>query len=263
MSSDFVKAVQKSEIGQRPILPLAQPLDIGHVGTVDNDGVFHHRGTIGSMLGLNSLGRELPIQDKQISVSVTSGRDVIVNFGAAARTDGVLAQFGNIKAKASIDFGSSNSFFLALNGLRVRQLEEPQLLLNAILLAYKQRPRRWHKDWVFVDRLGVADQLTVVLAKEANTTVLLKGSASAKIASASDVDLAAGFKFVASSKGVTQITGVKKAAAFYSAYRVRDRLFSKPVIARVYLAPAFGMDLDMYPADIERFKTSDQVLERT
>jgi hypothetical protein len=38
MSSEFVKAVQKSEIGLRPILPLAQPLDIGHVGTVDRDG---------------------------------------------------------------------------------------------------------------------------------------------------------------------------------------------------------------------------------
>lgn len=263
MSSEFVKAVQKSEIGLRPILPLAHPLDIGHVGTVDSDGVFSQRGTIGSMLGLNSLGRELPIHDKRISVTVTSGKDVKVNFGAAAKTDGVLAQFGDIKAKASIEFGSSNSFFLAANGLRVRQLEEPQLLLYAILSAYKQRPRQWQKSWIFVDRLGIADHLTVILAKEANTTVLLKGSASAKIASAADVDVSAGFKFVASSKGVTQITGARKATAFYSAYRVRDGLFSAPAIDTVYLAPAFGMDLEMYPADIKRFKNPREVLERT
>lgn len=263
MSSEFVKAVQKSEISLRPILPLAHPLDIGHVGTFDGAGVFSHRGTIGSMLGLNSLGGELPIQDKRISVSVTSGRDVKVNFGAAAKADGVLAQVGNIKAKASIVFGSSNSFFLAINGLRIRQLEEPELLLHAILSAYKQRPRRWQKDWIFVDRLGIADHLTVVLAKEANTTVLLKASSSAKVASASDVDLSAGFKFLASSKGVTQITGARRAAAFYSAYRVRDRLFSGPGIERAYIMQPFGMDLEMYPSSIKRFQTADQFLERT
>ena len=60
MTGKFVAAVQKSEIGLRPVLPLAQPLDIGHVGTVDDAGVFSHKGTISSMLGLNSLGSELP-----------------------------------------------------------------------------------------------------------------------------------------------------------------------------------------------------------
>ena len=135
----------------------------------------------------------------------------------------MLAEFANLKAKASIDFGSSDSFFLALKGIKIRQLAEPQLLLNAMLAAYKQRPRRWHKDWVFVDRVGIASNLTVILAKEAKTTVLLKASTTAKVETAAEVDLAAGFKFVASSKGVTQITSARKLVAFYSAYRVRRR----------------------------------------
>ena len=262
MTEKFVEAVQKSEIGLRPILPLGQPLDIGHVGTISKDGVFSHRGTISSMLGLNSLGPELPVEKKGLDVSVTSGRDVKVNFGANAKTDGVLAQFGDIKAKASIEFGSADSFFLALNGLEIRQLKEPQLLLNAILAAYKQRPRRWHKDWVFVDRVGVASNLTVVLAKEAKTTVLMKASAKAKVADKAEVDLAAGFEFVASSKGVTQISGARKATAFYSAYRVRDGLFSSPEIDRVFLAEAYGMELDLYPRDFAQL-TATKALERT
>ncbi|MET0459804.1 MAG: hypothetical protein ABW195_11190 [Ilumatobacteraceae bacterium] len=259
MTGKFVAAVQKSEIGLRPVLPLAQPIDIGHVGTVDDAGVFSHKGTISSMLGLNSLGAELPPQaTDHLEVTVTSGNDVQVGFGASAKTDGLLAEFANLKAKASIDFGSSDSFFLALKGIKIRQLAEPQLLLNAMLAAYKQRPRRWHKDWVFVDRVGIASNLTVILAKEAKTTVLLKASGTAKVEAAAEVDLAAGFKFVASSKGVTQITSARKLVAFYSAYRVRDGMFSKPEITQ----RAYGLDLDQYPAATQRVTPVDEAYEQ-
>jgi len=261
MTSKFVKKVLDSEIGLRPILPLGQPLDIGHVATVGEDGLIRHRGTISSMLGLNSIGRELPPVKSRISVSVTSGRDVKVNFGASAKTDGVLAQFGDIKAKASIEFGSTDSFFVALSGIRIRQLEEPQLLLNAILQAYEQRPRRWQKEWVFVDRIGIASSLTIVLARESATTVLLKASATARVARAAEADLASGFSFVASNKGVTQITGQRDVAAFYSAYRVRDGLFSEPQIDRFYKAVAFGTDLDLYPPDARPTITAKRAFE--
>ena len=117
-----------------------------------------------------------------------------------------------------------------------------------MLAAYKQRPRRWHKDWVFVDRVGIASHLTVILAREAKTTVLLKASGTAKVEVAAEVDLAAGFKFVASSKGVTQITSARKLVAFYSAYRVHDGVFSGPEITK----RAYGLDLDRFPAETLR-----------
>jgi hypothetical protein len=138
MSKQFVTKVRQSEISMRPVLPLSQPVDLGHVGTIADDGTYQHRGTIASMLGLNSLGGELPKTESPMRVSITSGRDVSVNFGANAKTDGALSRFARLAGKASIEFGSSDSFFAAINGLQVRQLSEPQLLVNAVLSAYER-----------------------------------------------------------------------------------------------------------------------------
>lgn len=247
MSKQFVSKVRNSEIAMRPILPLAQPLDLGHVGTLADDGAWGQRGTIQAILGLNSLGGELPSVDNDLRVSITSGKDVSVGFRADAKTDGLLKQFANLKGKASISFGSSNGFFLALQGLKIRQLAQPQLLVLAILNAYKAG--HWEKNWVFVHQLGVAKKLTVVLSAERETTVLIQGAGKAALAAGTAVDMSAGFKFVASTKAVTQITGAKNLTAFYGAYRVRDRTFGSPTVEPVLLREQlFGQELADYPS---------------
>lgn len=241
MSRQFVDKVRKSQIAMRPVLPLGQPLDLGYVASVDDDGKFNYRGTLATLLGLNTIGGELPVQESDIRVSVTSGRDVRVGFGTDVTTDGPLSRFAKLKGKASISFGRENAFFLAVDGLTIRQLAEPQALVPAILNAYARG--QWEEDWVYVYRIGVARRMTAILASEADTTVLLKGSASTT--AGADVDLAAGFKFVASSKAVTQITSRRSVNAFYDAYRVNDGPFSKPVV-QAYLRHPFGIDLVEY-----------------
>lgn len=249
MTKQYVEKVRKSEIGMRPVLPLALPMDLGYVGTIDESGGFNHRGTIGSMLGLNTLGGELPTQQSDMKVSITSGKSVQVGFNADAKTDGPLAQFANLRGKASISFGAENGFFAAVNGLKIRQLAEPQLLIRAVLNAYDQG--RWGKDWAFVFRVGIAQRFTAILASEADTVVLLKASGKVAAAASSAVDVAAGFKFAASTKAVTQITGGKDTVAFYDAYRVKDTWFSGPKVERYsFRDMAFGVDLEDYPSGV-------------
>jgi hypothetical protein len=259
MTKQFVEKVRRSEIAMRPVLPLALPVDLGHVGMISDDGAFNQLGTIGTMLGLNSLGGELPKVQSPIRVSVTSGRNVSVSFGVDAKTDGALSRFANLGGKASIEFGSSDSFFLAADGLQIRQLTEPQLLVNAMLSAYERG--QWKKEWYFIHRIGIARKLTVILAKEAETTVLLKAAAKVAASAVADVDLATGFKFVAATKAVTQITGGRNVAAFYDAYRVRDGWFSKPKLAK-YSVDAFGVDLDAYPREVARVSDANEAFAR-
>lgn len=246
MTKRFVQAVLKSEVGLRPVIPLAQPIGLGYVGEVDADGVWTHVGTLQTLLGLNDLGGELPPQDKSLNMSVTSGKSVKVAFGASASTDGVLAEFGNLKAKASISFGAENGFFLALDGLRVNQLAEPQKLHPAILTSYVLK--QWQEDWVFIHQIGIAKKLTAIIASESDTTVLLKGSGQVAAKAAAEVDLSGSFKFVASTKAVTQITGGKNVAAFYGAYRVRKSLLKGASVEPFKLiAQPFGRDLADFP----------------
>ena len=42
---ELVKRVQGSVIAMRPVLPLGQPLGLGSVGTIDDDGNFSYQGT--------------------------------------------------------------------------------------------------------------------------------------------------------------------------------------------------------------------------
>lgn len=250
MTRQYVNKVLKSEVGMRPVIPLPTPLDLGFVGTVSDDGVYSHRGTIQAMLGLNSIGRELPPQDSSLSISVTSGRAVKVGFRASASTDGTLAQFGDLAGKATISFGAADGFFLAVNGWKIRQLAEPQLLINAILTGYRQGV--WEKDWVFIHQLGIAKSMTAILSSEKDTTVLVKASTKVAAGAAAEADLAAGFNFVASTKAVTQVVGKKNVTAFYGAYRVKDTAFSEPCIERFLLRDAFGLEMKQYSDAVAR-----------
>jgi hypothetical protein len=260
MTKQFTDIVLHSEISMRPVLPLGLPVDLGHVGTIGKDGTFNHLGTASSILGLNSLGKELPVQISPLCISLSSGKDVRVVFGADAKTDGALAQFSRLSGKASISFGSANSFFASVNGLKIRELAEPHLLLNPILKAAAHE--KWSKDEVFIYRIGLARHLTVILASQSDTTVLLKASGKVAAAAITDVDLAAGFKFVASTNAVAQITGGRGIAAFYDAYRVKEHILSEPQLERYrFHIPLFGLSIGAYPTNVIQAQTSTEVFD--
>jgi len=246
-NEDLVKKVRNSIIAMRPVLPITQPLDLGSVGTIDDDGVFHYLGTIGSMLGLNSLGGELtPVINKDLAWSLSTGKNVKVGIGAKADTTGEFSKFANARGNATISFESANSSFLAVKGLTTRELAEPQLLINAMLSAYKADQFRWKEDWVFIYQLGIAHRRTIILSSQANTKVLLKGSGKLAAGAAANVDLAAGFQFEISTNSVEQLVGTKNDVAFYNAYRVKDSWFSSPH-AQNALRMSFGTEVAMYP----------------
>ena len=180
---ELVKRVQGSVIAMRPVLPLGQPLGLGSVGTIDDDGNFSYQGTIGTMLGLNNLGRELE------PVSLPS-------LQWSAYEDGI-----------------------------------------------------WTRDMVFVYRIGIARNITLVINSEAGTKVGLKASAKVAAAAAADVDLAAGFKMQIATNSVEQVSGARNLVAFYSAYRIGDPPIGKPKVV-----PAerilFGTELNEIAAPI-------------
>lgn len=240
-SKELAKRVQKSVIGMRPVLPLAQRVDLGSVGTIDDEGQFRYQGTIGSMLGLNYLGGELePVSKPDLQWSTTVGKNVRVGIGAKADTSGELAQFANAKGVATISFGAANSTFVAVKGLTVRGLAEPRLLMDAILSAYRRGA--WSEDMVFVYQVGIAHNLTIIMSRDAGTKVALKASARVAAAAAADVDLAVGFKMQIATNAVEQVSGARNLVAFYNAYRVSDRWWKAPKVEQADMI-AFGTEI--------------------
>ncbi len=245
---ELVKRVQGSVIAMRPVLPLGQPLGLGSVGTIDDDGNFSYQGTIGTMLGLNNLGRELePVSLPSLQWSTTTGKDVSVGIGSRADTSGALSRFANLKGFATITFGSRDSTFIAVKGLTVRAFAEPKLFMNSMLSAYEDGI--WTRDMVFVYRIGIARNITLVINSEAGTKVGFKASAKVAAAAAADVDLAAGFKMQIATNSVEQVSGARNLVAFYSAYRIGDPPIGKPKVV-----PAerilFGTELNEIAAPI-------------
>lgn len=240
-NKELVKRVQKSVIAMRPVLPLAQRINLGSVGTIDDDGAFRYQGTIGSMLGLNYLGGELePVSKADLQWSTTIGKNVKVGIGAKADTSGELAQFANAKGVATITFGAKNSTFVAIKGLTVRGLAEPKLLMDAMLSAYRRGA--WSEDMVFVYQVGIAHNLTIIMSRDAGTKVALKASAKVAAAAAADVDLAVGYKMQVATNAVEQVSGAKRLIAFYNAYRISDRWWKDPTVVQADMI-AFGTEL--------------------
>jgi hypothetical protein len=102
--------------------------------------------------------------------------------------------------------------------------------------------------------------MTVILAKESETTVLLKASGKVAASAAANVDLAVGFRFVAATKAVTQISGGRNVSAFYDAYRVKDSWFSRPKLEKYRVDAAFGTDLNQYPPGVRLVESASEAL---
>jgi hypothetical protein len=229
-------------------------MDLGYVGVIDDDGSFRYRGTISTLLGI-SQGAELPVSDSDARFTISSGSNVKVNLAAKVDAAGPFGAFANAKVKASITFGASDGFFIAVDGLKIREVAEPETLNLAMLRAY--RDGNWQEDFVYVYQVGVAKAFTAILAHQANTDVLLSAKGRVKAGAISDVDLAGKFGFSASTSSVTQLVGGKNIKAFCNVYGVEDRWFHKPKVRQFIVEPSFAKTmtdeaLPMLPARVPK-----------
>lgn len=216
----YIELTRKSAIKMRPVVPLGQPTAIGQVGVFDDDGAFDPLGTVEVMLG-QGVGR-LSAAGPPVTHSLSSGKkDVtLMNFGAEIPS-GTFQGLGAAKAHVEIEFHSDESFVWAAKDITIKQIEQLQLLLNAMIWAYQLGS--WRKDYVVITQIGVAKSFTALLSAGRGSKVLLGASGKAQTpAKATIADLSVGFKAIAESALTEKMVCKRNVVAFYQAVKVNE-----------------------------------------
>jgi hypothetical protein len=207
----------KGQFNVRTVLPFGAPVVIGSVGVVEN-GLFEPRGTVKSILGVE-LGSTST--GKPADWQLTSGRDVGVKFLAHGEASSLFPAAPKANAKIEISFSKGDSFLCTLNDLTISTLQDPAVLIKAMLDAYKRGV--WRRDFVLIYETVTPSKALVLLSKNAGTNILL--AANAKVKTSGLANVAGKFAVTYQSQDVVNLSAGRQ-PLFYNAYRVKTSFWT-------------------------------------
>jgi hypothetical protein len=222
----FVRTVQEN-YGMRPVVPLEHPIAIGDIGRIGSDGAWEPVST--TRHRFNAVPSDIrSTKDGRGVWDASSGKDISFKAYARGQTSKLIRDFADAKARAEIEFESSNSFVFAAKGVTVRSATEVGDLIEIVRRAYHFRRRlpegeRWTKDLAFVFAVGSAERLTAMLAERADTTVSVTGRGSVGPPT-SAAALAAGVDIGIASNELVRFNQAKAEGRLYRAYRLKPSL---------------------------------------
>lgn len=221
----LVAMSRRSHAKMRPVLPLGQPLELGMVGYLD-DHAFRYLGRVQTMLG-EPPGKPLKGGGVPV-VDLVSGKEVDLAIHAKGTTSQAFGDIAKGKARVEMTFGSDKSFLLSAKDITIYTMEDPVILLAAMLRAFEAG--MWQQEYCLVYQIGVAASYTGVLSRQAGAKLLLSTSAKLGKGKASVGDVAAGMSFERQSGALEQVVAPRKTTAFFNAYRVKKRWFTGPSV---------------------------------
>jgi hypothetical protein len=227
--ASFVSAVQKG-YGMRPVFPFEQPIAIGDIGTIGEDGRWGPVSTTQERFKV-ALGGIRRTIDGHGTWNLSSGKDVSFKAYIKGETSELFPNVADAKARAEIHFASSEGFVFAARGVTIRAATEMSDVIAAIRKAYRNRDRgpekkRWYEELRFVFAVGDADRYTAMLAKQSGTTVAAfgRGKVGPPLSAA---QLVAGVSFSVEVKEIESINESKARGRFYRAYRLKPGILAR------------------------------------
>jgi len=223
----FVTAVHQ-QFGMRPVLPLEFPIEIGDVGTIGNDGVWHPITTVRH--GFHGVpGRVRRRADERVWEAAA---DVSFELFQRGQVSSLVPTPVHAKARAEISFESSDAYVLAARGVTIRTATELDGLIDKIHLAYhtrRERPEegRWYRDYRFVFVVADAERFTAMMPANgggARVAVTPKGTSGPP---ASPAKLASLVRFGAGAEDVERTNQRDARGRFYRAYRLRPEVLER------------------------------------
>ena len=219
----LVKAC-RSKLKMRPSLPLGQPISLGAVGYLE-DHAFRYLGTAEIMLGQPPgaliSGTGTP------EVAFSSGKEVSLSVHAKGQVSPTFGEIIDANGAIEVSLGSSNSYLIAAKDIAYSAMQDPVLLLRAMLERYSAGA--WQKEYCFIYEIGTPASYTAMLSQQSGARVLL----SADVAPGPAIsvgDLGAGIGFKRQSGALDRLISDQRMPAFFNAYRVKERFFRAPAI---------------------------------
>ena len=224
----FVTTVHR-RFGMRPVLPLEFPIEIGDIGRIGNDGVWHPITTVRHSFN-GFPGRVQRAADGRVWEACTD--DVSFETYGRGETSSLVPVEAHAKARAEISFGSPGAFVLAARGVTIRTANELETLIDKIHLAYhtrRQRPEegRWWRDYRFVLAVADAERFTAMMPANgsgARVAITPKGTSGPP---ASPAKLASLVRFGPGSEDLERTNQRDARGRFYRAYRLRPEVLER------------------------------------
>jgi hypothetical protein len=207
----------RRELKARPILPFGAAVRLGAVGVVEDDQ-FSPRGNVESILG-GEVG-EVSTGERG-NWQLTSGADVQLGFLASGAASTIFPEAPKAEAKVEVTFGSSESFLVSVDSLRVSTMTDPIALLNAMIEAFKRGT--WRPEFVLVYEVVIPKNALVLLSRQAQTRFLL-GAKADVAAPQGTADLAGKFRLRFQDKDAIHLDAGGQ-PLFFNAFRVKQGFF--------------------------------------
>jgi hypothetical protein len=195
-----------------------QHLSLGDIGTLDK-GMFKRQDS------LARFGYELEEEASDVPVDLdhSSGTTIGFSMGGEANASG-LGSAGLGSAEARIQFGSAGAFVLRAVGCIEHALASSSALKRALRELHAKGI--WEDDWVVIDRLFVADALTVLVCTSTSGAVKIAAKTNAQAGPFDIADAALELTTSAWEGDVTRVVGARSIVPMYSASRLRTGFFS-------------------------------------
>ena len=218
----------RQEFKVRPILPFGLGLEIGTVGTLEDDQ-FVIRGTSQSILRV-SPGATTPAVAGEQNWLLQSGRDVKATFVPAGQTSSLFPNLPSASARVELSFGRDDSYLCVVGQPKVTSLADPASLIGAISAAYSAGG--WPAENVLVYQIVTAESLLVLGSKTKNTNILLSASGDVGVAGTSLAKISGTFGVMAQTQDVIRFESGGGAPVFYNAYRVKKSFLGGQSVER-------------------------------
>jgi hypothetical protein len=226
MSWDLITSIQR-ETDLRLILPVGLNLKPGDVISIAPGGDFGLEGSAQSLLG-EPAGQPRE-EGKPVDLFRQVGDQVSCEFRAAGKASSLFPDLPQAAAKVDVSFAKAHSWVLALTDRRLDNLEEVNRFRQKILSAYRNGV--WQKNWALVTAIARASAMTLLAAKNDDTSITLTLSGQVSANAAMEAKLTAGATIAAVSKEITKCILDVRAPVACSALRVKDPWWGPPNIS--------------------------------
>lgn len=224
----FVAEVQR-RFGMRPVVPLEFPIEIGDIGTIGADGVWHPISTVRH--AFNAFPGRIRRSTAGDVWEACSGEDVSFTLFRRGETSTLIPVAAHAKARAEIAFRSPSSFVLAARGVTVRTATDMDALIDKIHLAYhtrRERPEegRWYRDFTFVFAVADAERFTALLPSNGSAQVAITPMGAAGPPGSLE-KLASIVRFGPGAEDCERTNQRAARGRFYRAYRLRPEVLAR------------------------------------
>jgi hypothetical protein len=162
--SKYVNEV-RNQTAMTAVYPPNTALQLGAVGSIIDD-IFIPEGNIEAFSIPFETSGPGPILRREFKSSSV----IKTTFAAGASVN--VANVANVKARLELEFGSEFGVFVAVTGCRQQQIKD----INAVRAAVMElrTAGKWNDGWRIVTSLTTAKNLTIIVARQRNSKIVLE-----------------------------------------------------------------------------------------